>query len=357
MEDIASLVDEEPKQIESTQLQGTIIAPYLEQDIPAGKNVLFCSTLQLAWNALEDEVIGEKILLEGEPSVVKALGKRLATRKDLSEDCYVAMAERLSEEFLQRLNRALKEKFGDQAPPEVKEAIPPGAPRFLAYAYLFKNLEFLVPFELIPDELSFYSGDNALEGRAIAFGMEEYKDEGRQQEMARQVRAIQYLNGDQFLIEMESKSKDDRILLAKINPRETLLKTVEAVEQTARGGCSTQPHLKEGETLRIPALNFNVKHTFAELSGKRFVNKGKEDWAIDRAIQWTRFRLNQKGALLKSEARIYAQACEPGPSPNYVPPRRFVFDKPFLICLKQKGARYPYFAMWVGNTELMVKAK
>jgi hypothetical protein len=353
MEDIAALVEEEPKQKETFQLQGTIVAPHLEQDIPPGKNVLFCSTLQLAWDALEDEVIGEKILLEGDPSVVKALGRRLSTRKDLSEDCYVAMAERLSEEFLQRLNRTLKGKFGDQAPPEVKEAIPPWPPRFLAYAYLFKNLEFPVPFELFPGELPFFSGDHAPEGRAIAFGMEEYRDEGAQRDMAKQVKALQYLNGDQFIIEMESKSKDDKILLAKIEPQKTLLKTVEAVEQTAREGCSTHPLLKEGETLRIPALNFNVKHTFPELSDKRFVNKGKEDWAIDKAVQWTRFRLNQKGALLKSEARFLVAGC--APSPNYVPPRRFVFDKPFLISLKQKDASYPYFAMWVGNTELMVK--
>jgi hypothetical protein len=27
----------------------------------------------------------------------------------------------------------------------------------------------------------------------------------------------------------------------------------------------------------------------------------------------------------------------------------------FLICLKQKSDRYPYFALWVGNAELLVK--
>lgn len=355
MKDIAALVDEDPLQIESSQLQGTIITSHLEQDVPPAKNVLYCSTLQLAWAALEDEVIGEKIRLEGDPLVVKALDKRLSTRNDLSEECYVAMAERLTEEFLQRLNKILKEKFGDQAPPEVKESIPPGPPRFLAYACLFKNLEFLVPFELLPNELPFHSGDNTLEGRAIAFGIDDYRDEGKPREMGKQVRAVQYRDGDQFIVEMESKSKDDQILLAKVKPGKTLLETIEAVEQTAKEGCSTQPLLKEEETLRIPVLNFNVKHTFSELSGKKFANKGKEDWAIDQAIQWTRFRLNQKGALLKSEARIMVRGC--APSPDYVPPRRFVFDKPFLICLKQKGARYPYFAMWVGNTELMVKAK
>jgi hypothetical protein len=36
--------------------------------------------------------------------------------------------------------------------------------------------------------------------------------------------------------------------------------------------------------------------------------------------------------------------------------REFVFDKPFLLCLKEKEAKYPYLAIWVDNSELLVKA-
>jgi hypothetical protein len=31
----------------------------------------------------------------------------------------------------------------------------------------------------------------------------------------------------------------------------------------------------------------------------------------------------------------------------------YVFDRPFLIYLKKRGATRPYFAMWVDNAELL----
>jgi len=35
--------------------------------------------------------------------------------------------------------------------------------------------------------------------------------------------------------------------------------------------------------------------------------------------------------------------------------RRFVFDKPFLIVMKKRGAERPFFVMWVANAELLCK--
>jgi hypothetical protein len=36
-------------------------------------------------------------------------------------------------------------------------------------------------------------------------------------------------------------------------------------------------------------------------------------------------------------------------------PRRFVFDSPFLLFIKEPQARYPYLALWINNSELLVK--
>jgi hypothetical protein len=322
----------------------------MEQAIGPGKNALYCSTVQIAWNALQDKFIKEPIRLEGDPPMAQALNKRLSTKADLPKESYVAMAGVLKEEFLQRLNKLLKEKFGDQAPPEVKEPIRLGPPQIFAYAYLFKNLQFEKPFELLANPLPFNS-----EAYTIAFGIDRYQDDEKHREMGKQVKVIEYKSEDQFVIHLQTKSVNDVMVLAKVKPETTLLKTIQAVEGTTNIGYWDEPRLRKEETLRIPVLNFNVNHTFPELSGK-LMNKGKRDWSIGRVTQWTRFKLNQKGAMLKSEARIGGLA-DNMPSLKEYPPRKFIFDKPFLIYLKQKGAKYPYFAMWVGNTELMVKAK
>ncbi len=40
-------------------------------------------------------------------------------------------------------------------------------------------------------------------------------------------------------------------------------------------------------------------------------------------------------------------------SVGYFRSRRLVFDKPFLLYMKEKGAKNPYFAIWIENAELM----
>jgi hypothetical protein len=64
------------------------------------------------------------------------------------------------------------------------------------------------------------------------------------------------------------------------------------------------------------------------------------------AMQSIRFRLDERGAILKSEAGV--ALSEDGSKP-----RQFIFDKPFLILLERRDAARPYFALWVDNPELL----
>jgi hypothetical protein len=71
-------------------------------------------------------------------------------------------------------------------------------------------------------------------------------------------------------------------------------------------------------------------------------------------VQDTRFKLDEKGAVLKSRAFFMAMKAE-APAPGNAKPRMFIFDKPFLIYMKQKIGKYPYFVLWINNPELMLK--
>ena len=336
-------LDRDPDQVESSQLKGTIVTAHMEEPIRSDKNLLYCSTFQIVWNALEDEFIKEKIRLEGDPPTVQALNKRLSTKDDLSEKCYVAVAGKLTEELLQKINKSLKDKFGDQAPPEVRETINAVLPQIFAYAYLFKNLQFPVPFELCPDSLWFQT-DSLERQRVVAFGFNFQTDAKKQQEMKEQIRVLSVDKDDHVIIQLITKSENDELILAMVEPKKTLFETIEAVEKACNKGRANPPQQRVGG-LGIPIIDFNVKHSYPEVCGKRFLNEKWKEWWINKATQWIRFRLNERGAYLKSEARLVVIGA----------PWSVVFNRPFLIYLKQKGARYPYFAMWVGNTELMVK--
>jgi len=337
----------QPEQIPSTELTQTIITPVMEVPIVPGKNLIYCSTFQIAWNMLQDTV-GGRIEMEGQPEIVDLLNRRLSTTKDISEDCYEAACGEPSPDFWDSLYRRLTDKFGQNAPPRTKERNYPPGDAIVCYAYLFKGLYFPEAFDTLGSPIIFRSAPDS--AGVKAFGREGYSPDGVLHDLANQVTIVDYKDDDDFMISLKSKSEADEIILAKTSPRRTLLKTIEYVE--GKINKSDNLPLPNSAILKIPKIDFNIFHRVKELIGRSFLNKGWQDWWIEDAYQWIRFLLNEKGVELKSEAVILAlRGVGHGP-----PPMRLVFDRPFLIYLKQKDAKYPYFAMWVDNAELMVKS-
>jgi hypothetical protein len=80
-------------------------------------------------------------------------------------------------------------------------------------------------------------------------------------------------------------------------------------------------------------------------------NRVATDLRVLSAVQNTRFELNEKGVELRSESHI-GLGCSAQPRPAI--PHKLIFDKPFLIVLERADAPMPYFALWIGNTELLV---
>jgi hypothetical protein len=98
-----------------------------------------------------------------------------------------------------------------------------------------------------------------------------------------------------------------------------------------------------------PVIDFHILRSYKELLGKTFVAANDGNFrAIDAALQDTRFRLNESGALLISQALI-----QPGGTGRPVKPRVFCFDQPFLVLMLRKDAKTPYFALWIDNAELL----
>lgn len=337
--------EQEPPVHVLTQVDRTVITPHLQDSIVPGRNVLYCSTFQIAWNTLQDEIIKDTIRLEGNPPMARALNKRLSTKNDLSEESYVAMADSLTENFLRRINQALKMKFGNEAPEEVTEKSAPNS--FLAYAFLYKNLAFAKAFDRLKEPIRFIAGTETTNVKG--FGISINGSDRHRSELWQQVGLVDIRDYDDFIIRLVSKSEKDEIILAKVKPQSTLLETYTAVDQRIKSAGRPLPNTAK---LEIPACNFKVQQHFKELEGKLLLNKGWENHYVGKAIQWIRFKLDEKGVVLKSEAKLLLYPT--GLSPRSIP---LIFDKPFLIYLKQKDGKYPYFAMWVDNSELMTKAK
>jgi hypothetical protein len=325
---------------QAENLTRTVITPHLEEKITGKKNVLWCSTFQLAWNEA-CEAMGGDLKVDNAPAMVAILNKHAAKKDDLDSASYVAMGGFVRDGIIEKIAKALASKFKGQTKPDLlpdRKSL--GEGYLVAYAYLFKSLPFEHPFDRTPWPTKF------LDANVATFGIEVAKKRGprfqREATVAAQVGILDYKDGCDFIVELRTKSKGDHLLLAKIAPAATLGETIEAVRRRVD---ASKPHKMEGEDiLRIPVLNFDLTRRYTELIGRN-IGGPASDFPIIEAIQGIRFKLDEKGAVLVSEADVQAGGG---------PPHHMVFDAPFLIMLQREGAKAPYFALWVANAELLV---
>lgn len=358
-----------PEQVVSTALEKTIVTAHLEAEIGKGKNIVFCASFQMAWDQLTNDWLRTPLELEGNPKTAQILNQHLIGKDDILDVCYVAMVGTVRDHILDKIHQALAEKFGETSQLDLILSNPNGV---LAYAFLQKSLPFDAEFEVFDERLQFSDGV-----AVKTFGLK------KNPKPVDQVEILSYMGPDDFIIRLRGSTRVDEdldygmivnypritddIILAKVEPRPTLRQTIDAVfartttdaqrqarwelsqQGFSRTWRSPQINLDAHEILEIPKIDISLPHHYEELMGKRWHNPGFEAYFIEQAVQTIKFRLDEKGAKLRSEAGIVGTI---GIGDN---PRTFIFDKPFLICLREKEATYPYLAVWIENSELLVK--
>jgi hypothetical protein len=330
--------------LKDTQL---VVSP----DVPLApdKNVLWCGTLQLAWNEAE-RLVGEKLRFTTPSAAADLLNAGLFNRADLAPDSYVAVADFERNNVEDEIRAALERTFHGAASPELIPPKPehPGPDDFVAYAYLYKNLAFAVPFE----DQSLFLPDQTEKDGYKAFGLPEHPAD----KMLKQIELLDYKSDNNFIVRLKTLSPDDELILAKISaPLATLQETIKAT--LARMASQPAQALASRDEFQMPKLNFDLRRNFKELEGlvlqPSTTAKIKGPLTVSEVKQLVRFQLNEKGAVLKSEATMVMTMSAAGGPPH----RNLIFDPPFLILMKRKTSDQPYFALWIGNTTLLESAK
>ncbi len=334
-------VGAEPADMERTQ-----VTPHMDVPIEPGRNVLFCSTFHIAWNEMRNGIVREDIRLEKSLEMVHQLNLGRMTKADISEEDYLSMAGYGGRNIADEINAALRAKFGNDAP--VVDDVYNDDDVILAYAFLRKELMFEDAFDdfLHPIHFDANGARTPVEG----FGISSYSDE-RHSNLRDQVEIIEYKDAGNFIVGLTSKHPDDEIILAEVAPGRTLMETYEQVNRRidrSRNGADPVT-LSKNDVLQIPKFDITVNHRYSSLLGLHLRNKGFEDYFVAEARQDVVFRLDECGATAKSEAVL---AIKKGPMDF----KLLRFNKPFLLYLKKKGAAYPYLAIWVENTDLMIES-
>lgn len=318
------------------ELPRTTVAATLDEAHVAGRNLLWCATFQLAWEQLAG-VLGAPPRLEKDPPLARRLADRPAPQTGLDERFYVAVAgfgESARAQVEERLRHTLDEALPLRLLPDRLEAND-----VLAFAWLRVVLPFEVPFQPVETGLRFDGG------MVSAFGL--WDDPEAWAERARQVRIWRYAGREDFIVELEAKETNERLLVARLQPGASLAETVATVLGQI-DAVEAQPP-ERSDRLVIPRLSFDLTRSYHELIGSRFTNPGFTDHVLIAAAQNVRFRLDERGAELRSESALVATFAAPVPLP-----RKMICDGPFLVILMRAGAPSPYFALWIENDELLL---
>ena len=337
---------------DSTDLHQSIIVPTLDTPVPEGKNVIWCGTLQLAWNHLEEDVLHEPPNLRGAEAVAQRLNEAQFTEDDLPPDSYLAEAGFAKDGIVERIKSEMASRFH-----KTVEIDPLEPSDILAYAYLEAKADFTVPYFDSPEPLTFLD-PSGRETPVTSFGIEEKHEYAYEQlrdqldVLYRHPQNLDSENPDEFVLDLCRSSSPNQVIVARIPRKATLSETLADMDTKIREFARQSDAKSHGEfgindVLMIPNLNWEVQHRFTELEGsdKPFQNDGFTGYHIVKALQTIRFRMDRSGAELASEARL---PCAPTPT-------HYLCNRPFLIVMKKRDTERPFFVMWVDNAELLSK--
>jgi hypothetical protein len=336
----------------SDRLQQTVIVPDLDSPIPEGKSAIWCGSFQLAWNRLKDDVAKEPLQLSNAQPIADRLNRADLSEDDVGPDAVYAAAGLAIDGIVKRIQSQMAHKFPKVPRPNL-DVPPEGA---VAYAYLAASAKYDYPF--FENDETFLFTDSAGKQTAVgSFGIRK-KDDFAYKQLRQQVEVLSCPREaiwrekeiPEFILDPCKTSQPNQIVLARVDRKPTLADTLADVEQKIAVGPATDAltsELHQRDTLLVPNIAFRVIHHFKELEGKdkQFLNSALRELYLDTAIQTIQFRLDRSGAELASESKLLVK-----PGASY-----FHLNRPFLVYMKKRAAKHPFFVMWVENAELLEK--
>jgi len=334
---------------DSSRLKQTQVVATLDEPMEAGKNVIWCSSFQAAWKALQNDLAKEPVSLEGGGNVVQLLNQANDPKPDAPPGSLYTAAGWEDKGIIAQIHKDLKQQFPAKELPTFPGMIPGS---FVAYGYLEANVGFRLPYFQNKKPLEFTAG-NGEKANVCSFGLRP-EDDYAYRKLREQAAILYYAwdksdfaNGtlklDECVLDLDQTSGPSQVVLARVKPQKTLKATLSSFDAKIRSFKGGASPMGVNDVLLVPDVFYNISHHFAELERRNFSNAALKGQRMDIAQQDILFRLDRNGAELKSEAKQYM-----APMAKY-----YVFDRPFLIIMKKRGAERPYFVMWVDNAELL----
>jgi hypothetical protein len=336
-----------PKKEFKLPVDHTVVVAVLDSPLPDDKNVVWCSTLQIAWNNMKNNIIGEDIQVIGAQALADKLNQAPQSSADLAPESYFAAAG-YGPAIVQQIQRGMQQKFPTRTPYDFGDVFPTD---IITYAYLIAEINFTKPYFENDGKLIFTDANG--QQTAVTSFYTYSPDPSARKKLIKQI-GVLYVKPDperpfiatEFALDLDNKSNPYQIVAAMIKPQATLAEALASLDDKIyRFAQEGQSHeFSEYDSLIIPNIHYKVSKHFSDLIEKSLGNKDFTNYFFREVFQDIEFRLDRSGAVVESETALKAAADIA---------TDFIFNKPFLIYMKKRDTEHPCFVMWVGNAALL----
>ena len=281
-------------------------------------NSIWCSTFQLIWNDLKDEIVKDDVVLLNDENnqTVLDLNKKTFTTNDISDKYYYKKYGFMTLDLKHEIEKNIMDKFQEKSDILDSMYFEPNSKNYLLYAMLYRKFEFNNPFDILDD---------------YNFGINNQSDSI----LDSNVKVLYYNDYNNYAVKIETKDNDELILIKGKNDKNNFLEIYNELNLI------NQSNFLNDDTISISNFNFSLITNYKELENKIIKNT---DFVISSAIQTINFDLDNKGGKVKSEAAITFKNTS-------VAGRYFNFTDNYVLFLKEKDKDKPYFAMKIDNIE------
>ncbi len=117
---------------------GAMLAPTLDTRIEGTNSIVYCPTLQVAWDGLE-RIVGGPIEMQKQNDLLQKLNDASCPTAAVPEDAYVAMAGYADQGIVPKIEAALRKSFGANAP-DLPAMLSDKRTVIVMYSYLCRSL-------------------------------------------------------------------------------------------------------------------------------------------------------------------------------------------------------------------------
>lgn len=322
--------------------KGITIVPTMDDKITTDSS--WCSTFQLVWNDMKNEIVKTDVVFNPQLEMVENLNKESFTEDMLSDEYYFKIYGFKNLELKEKIQKGIKEKFNqtsdilddfDWNNDALDDPTSSDIRRYFFYTMLYREFKYKSKFSVL---------DNAKFGEyedIKYFGVNKNSKEA----VRKQIEVLFYNSKDDFAVKIKTKDNDEVIFYK--NPEGETFKEIYDSMMKKTNEYEESRDFSEKDFFMAPILSFNVKREYKELANKKFNTADGNIAMIEKAIQSIKFSLDETGGKVKSEAGV--DSWKTTSMAEEEKTRYFNVNDTFALFLKEEKRNVPYLALRVDD--------